>query len=146
MSTNNERASIKLVSNNKGSCKRPLLEVRNLRVYFFTDLGVVRAVDGVSFLVNKKETLGIVGESGCGKSVTVRSIMRLIPYPGRIVDGSIFFEGRNLLRLSEEEMRKIRGDEIAMVFQEPMTSLNPAYRIGNQISETLAVHRPMLTK
>jgi len=126
--------------------KKPLLEVNNLKVCFFTDFGIVKAVDGVNFSVNEKETLGIVGESGCGKSVTVRSIIRLIPYPGRIVEGSIFFKGKNLLELSEEEMRKIRGNEIAMIFQEPMTSLNPVYRIGNQISEALAVHRPALSR
>ncbi len=121
---------------------RPLLEVDGLRTHFFTRDGVVRAVDGVSFAVNPGETLALVGESGCGKSVTSLSILRLIASPpGRIVSGSLRFAGRDLLSLSEAEMRTIRGNEIAMIFQEPMTSLNPVLTIGRQIAETLRLHR-----
>ncbi|MCZ6775008.1 MAG: ATP-binding cassette domain-containing protein [Ignavibacteria bacterium] len=135
------------VSNKKGDgLDKHLLEIRNLRTYFFTDVGVLKTLDGIDLCVKKKETLGLVGESGCGKTMTARSIMRLVPHPGRIVDGEIILNGRNLLSLSENEMRKIRGDAISMVFQEPMTSLNPVYQIGNQITETLAVHRPAITR
>jgi peptide/nickel transport system ATP-binding protein len=119
-----------------------LLDVRGLKTYFFTRDGVVRAVDGVSFSVMRGETLAIVGESGCGKSVTSLSILRLIASPpGRTVEGSVVFEGRNLLELSEAEMRKVRGDAISMIFQEPMTSLNPVLTIGRQIAEVLILHR-----
>ncbi len=122
----------------------PLLSVRNLKTYFYTDEGVVRAVDGLSYDLHKGETLGIVGESGCGKSVHALSIMRLIPTPpGKIVDGEIIFEGRNLLKLSDEQMRKIRGNRIAMVFQEPMTSLNPVLTIGEQIAEAVMLHQKL---
>jgi peptide/nickel transport system ATP-binding protein len=118
-----------------------LLDVKGLKTHFFTDEGVVRAVDGVDFYINKGETLGIVGESGCGKSVSALSIMRLIPTPpGRIVEGSINYDGRNLLDLSPAQMRKIRGKEIAMIFQEPMTSLNPVFTVGEQIAEALRLH------
>jgi len=141
-----EKVSLKLSRENKIDLNTPLLEVHNLKTYFFTDIGIVKAVDGVDLWVNRKETLGLVGESGCGKSVTALSIMRLISHPGRIVSGEIFFDGENLLKLSEKEMQKVRGDEIAMVFQEPMTSLNPVYRIGNQITEMLTVHRPIMTR
>ena len=121
---------------------RALLEVDGLKTHFFTRDGVVRAVDGVSFSVYPGETLAVVGESGCGKSVTSLSILRLIASPpGRIVAGKVVFEGRNLLSLSEPEMRTVRGNEIAMIFQEPMTSLNPVLTIGRQISETLRLHR-----
>src|SRR5213595_306323 len=120
----------------------PILEVVDLRTWFFTRDGVVRAVDGVSFHVIPGETLAIVGESGCGKSVTALSILRLIPMPpGRIVFGAIRFQGRDLLGLSEAEMRQIRGNEISMIFQEPMTSLNPVLSIGRQIGETLRLHQ-----
>ncbi|MGQ0522971.1 MAG: ABC transporter ATP-binding protein [Betaproteobacteria bacterium] len=120
----------------------PLLEVRNLRTHFYTRDGIVRAVDGVSFSVDAGETLAVVGESGCGKSVTSLSILRLIASPpGRIVEGSIRFEGRELLALSDAEMRAVRGDQISMVFQEPMTSLNPVLTIGRQIGEMLTLHR-----
>jgi peptide/nickel transport system ATP-binding protein len=119
-----------------------LLEVRGLKTYFFTRDGVVRAVDGISFSVLRGETLAIVGESGCGKSVTSLSILRLIASPpGRTIEGRIVFEGRDLLALSEVEMRKIRGDAISMIFQEPMTSLNPVLTIGRQIAEVLILHR-----
>jgi peptide/nickel transport system ATP-binding protein len=121
----------------------PLLEVNDLRTYFHTDLGVARAVDGVSFSIEKGEVLGIVGESGCGKSVTSLSIMRLLPEPpAQIMPGSsVRFEGRDLLELKEEAMRRVRGDDIAMIFQEPATSLNPVHPVGEQIAETLRVHR-----
>jgi peptide/nickel transport system ATP-binding protein len=120
----------------------PLLEVEGLKTHFFTRDGVVRAVDGVSFSVRAGETLAIVGESGCGKSVTSLSILRLIASPpGRTVAGSIRFEGRDLLTLSEREMRDVRGNEISMIFQEPMTSLNPVLTIGRQIAEALVLHR-----
>ncbi|MGZ5081415.1 MAG: ATP-binding cassette domain-containing protein, partial [Usitatibacter sp.] len=122
----------------------PLLEVEDLRTHFFTRDGVVRAVDGVSFAIQPGETLALVGESGCGKSVTSLSIMRLIASPpGRVVSGAVRFDGRDLLRLSEPEMRKVRGNEISMIFQEPMTSLNPVLTIGRQIAETLVLHRGM---
>jgi peptide/nickel transport system ATP-binding protein len=118
-----------------------LLEVRNLKTYFFTDEGVVRAVDGVDLYVDKGETLGVVGESGCGKSVTALSIMRLIPQPpGRIVEGEIRYNGMNLLDLPPAQMRKVRGKEISMVFQEPMTSLNPVFTVGEQIAEAVRLH------
>ena len=118
-----------------------LLSVRDLRTYFHTEAGIARAVDGVSFAVMPRETVGIVGESGCGKSVTSLSIMRLIRPPGVIETGSrLAFEGRDLLALPEEEMRKIRGNRIAMIFQEPMTSLNPVFTVGEQIAEVARVH------
>lgn len=118
-----------------------LLTVDDLKTYFFTERGVARAVDGVSFQVNKGETLGIVGESGCGKSVTGLSIMRLIQQPpGCIMDGSIRFRGRDLLTLPNPEMRTIRGNEISMIFQEPLTSLNPVFTCGSQIDEVIRVH------
>jgi peptide/nickel transport system ATP-binding protein len=121
---------------------KPLLRVEHLKTHFHTRDGVVRAVDGVSFDVRPGETLAVVGESGCGKSVTAMSILRLLPMPpARIVAGRIEFEGRNLLDLPEPEMRRIRGNAIAMVFQEPMTSLNPVLTIGRQIAEALVLHR-----
>ncbi len=118
-----------------------LLEINDLRTYFFTEDGTVRAVDGVTWDLEEGQTLGLVGESGCGKSVTALSILRLIPNPpGRIVDGEILFEGQDLLKISNAEMRHIRGNRIAMVFQEPMTSLNPVLTIGNQIIEVIRLH------
>ena len=121
-----------------------LLQIRNLHTYFFTDEGVAKAVDGVDLELEAGGTLGVVGESGCGKSVTALSIMRLIPEPpGKVVKGEILFNGTNLLALSEGEMRKIRGRSISMIFQEPMTSLNPVFQIGNQISEVLRLHEGM---
>jgi peptide/nickel transport system ATP-binding protein len=117
-----------------------LLEVENLQTHFRTPEGVNRAVDGVSFSVGEGETLAIVGESGCGKSVTASSILRLIPEPPGKIAGAIRFEGRDLLQLSEREMRRIRGKEISMIFQEPMTSLNPVLSVGRQLRETLRVH------
>jgi oligopeptide/dipeptide ABC transporter ATP-binding protein len=118
-----------------------LLEVRNLTTHFLTAAGVVRAVDGVSWDIREGETVALVGESGCGKSVSALSVMRLVPAPaGRIVGGQVLFKGRDLLTLSEEEMRRIRGREIAMIFQEPMTSLNPVLSIGRQLTEGLEIH------
>ena len=121
-----------------------LLDVRDLRTHFHTSAGVVRAVDGVSWDVRKGETVALVGESGCGKSVSALSVMRLVSAPaGRIVSGEILFKGRNLLALSEEEMRQVRGREIGMIFQEPMTSLNPVLTIGRQLTETVETHLGM---
>ncbi|MEE2700833.1 MAG: ABC transporter ATP-binding protein [Chloroflexota bacterium] len=119
----------------------PLLEVKDLTTYFYTPEGIVKAVDGVSYDVEAGETLGLVGESGCGKSVSALSIMGLIPWPpGRVVDGSITFNGENLRGYDPDEMRNIRGKEIAMVFQEPMTSLNPVLTVGRQLTETMELH------
>jgi len=118
-----------------------ILEVKNLRTQFFTDRGVVKAVDGVSFNIDAGRTLCIVGESGCGKSVTSMSVMRLVSKPGKIVDGEIKYNGKNIIDISEDEMRSIRGNEISMIFQEPMTSLNPVFTIGFQIQEVLLLHK-----
>src|SRR5262249_6520319 len=119
-----------------------VLEVRNLKTVFFTNSGLFKAVDDVSFHVRRGETLAIVGESGCGKSVTALSLMRLVPDPpGRIVGGSVTLEGTDLLALDAAGMREIRGNRISMIFQEPMTSLNPVMRIGDQITETVRLHR-----
>ena len=119
-----------------------MLELRNLRTHFFSDEGTARAVDGVNYKIHEGETLGVVGESGCGKSVTSLSIMRLVPEPpGKIVDGQILFRGRNLLELTEPQMREIRGNDISMIFQEPMTALNPVYTVGNQIIEAVRLHQ-----
>jgi oligopeptide/dipeptide ABC transporter ATP-binding protein len=119
-----------------------LLTIKGLQTHFFTEAGTVRAVDGVSLTIRKGETLGIVGESGCGKSVTALSILRLIPTPpGKIMGGSIDLDGRDLLKLSEEEMRKVRGASISMIFQEPMTSLNPVFTVGDQIAEGIRLHQ-----
>jgi oligopeptide transport system ATP-binding protein len=124
--------------------ERPLLEVRDLRTQFRTRRGLVKAVDGASFTVNRGETLGIVGESGSGKSVTCLSIVRLVPPPaGQIVGGQVLFEGEDLLGKSEDEMRRLRGSRIAMILQDPMVSLNPAFTVGNQIGESLYVHLGM---
>ncbi len=123
-----------------------VLEIEDLKTHFFTRDGVVRAVDGVSYHVLKGETLGVVGESGCGKSVTALSVLRLIAKPGRIVQGQIKMAGRNLLELSDEEMRSIRGNDISMIFQEPMTSLNPVLTLGRQIAETIMLHQGLSKK
>src|SRR5215475_9473891 len=120
----------------------PVLEVDGLQTHFFAPDGVVRAVDGVSYAVRNGETLGVVGESGCGKSVTALSILRLVADPpGRIVGGAIRFAGRNLLDLGQQQMEEIRGNEISMIFQEPMTSLNPLYTVGHQVGEAIALHQ-----
>jgi peptide/nickel transport system ATP-binding protein/oligopeptide transport system ATP-binding protein len=120
-----------------------LLEVRNLQTHFPTRAGLVRAVDGVSFHLDRGELLGLVGESGCGKSMTALSVMRLISPPGKIVNGEILFDGKDLLKLSDSEMREMRGDDIAMIFQDPMTSLNPVFTVGEQIAEALRLHRKL---
>ncbi|HPE93673.1 MAG TPA: ABC transporter ATP-binding protein, partial [Sphaerochaeta sp.] len=124
-----------------------VLEVKDLRTYFKTDTGIVKAVDGVSFTLHEGETLGIVGESGSGKSVTNLSIMRLIPSPpGKVVGGEALFEGVDILKLSEKEMREIRGNKISMIFQDPMTSLNPFLRISTQMVETIRLHEKGVSK
>jgi oligopeptide/dipeptide ABC transporter ATP-binding protein len=123
-----------------------LLEVRDLQTHFPTRAGLVRAVNGVSFYIDRGEMLGVVGESGCGKSITALSIMRLIAPPGKTVGGEIIFDGKNLLKLSDAEMRAIRGDDIAMIFQDPMTSLNPVFTVGEQIAEALRLHRKLSRK
>ena len=122
--------------------RTPLLEVRGLRTHFATERGEVRAVDGVDFSLQRGRTLGIVGESGCGKSVTALSILRLVPQPpGRIAGGEVRFEGEDLLKATAQRMRDLRGDKLSMIFQEPMTSLNPAFQVGDQIAEALLRHR-----
>ncbi|MFT3890617.1 MAG: ABC transporter ATP-binding protein [Anaerolineales bacterium] len=126
------------MSNNK-----PLLEVKGLKTYFYTEDGVVRAVDGVNFEVFPGEVLGLVGESGCGKSVTSLSIMRLISKPGRVDAGEILLDGEDLLKLPEEEMIKVRGNRISMIFQQPQTALNPVFKVGDQLAEVLNVHQDM---
>ena len=119
----------------------PLLQIRDLKTYFYLEEGVVKAVDGISYDVQAGETLALVGESGCGKSVSALSILRLIPIPpGRIVSGEILFDGDDIMKLNDDELRKVRGNRIAMVFQEPMTSLNPVLTIGKQITEALELH------
>lgn len=127
--------------------KEVLLEVRNLQTHFKTDEGQARAVNGVDLKVPKGETLGLVGESGCGKSVTALSIMRLVPEPpGRIVGGEIIFDGQDILKLTEAEMRRMRGNTLSMIFQEPMTALNPVYRIGSQMAEVIQLHQKVSKK
>ena len=121
--------------------KKPLLEVRNLKTYFYTEDGLVRAVDGVNFEVYPGEVLGLVGESGCGKSVTSLSIMRLIAPPGKVTEGEILLNGVDLLKLSEEEMIKVRGNRISMIFQQPQTALNPVFQVDDQIAEVLNIHK-----
>lgn len=123
-----------------------LLEVRNLKTYFYTDDGIVKAVDGVDFDVQPGEILGLVGESGCGKSVTSFSILQLVDDPGRIIDGEIFLEGTDLLKLSESEMVKMRGNLISMIFQQPQSSLNPVFTIGAQIAEVFEIHKDIKKK
>jgi oligopeptide/dipeptide ABC transporter ATP-binding protein len=122
---------------------KPLLEVKGLKTYFYTEDGVVRAVDGVSFEVYSGEVLGLVGESGCGKSVTSLSIMRLISKPGRIDEGQILLDGQDLLKLPEDEMIKVRGNRISMIFQQPQTALNPVFKVGDQLAEVLDVHQDL---
>jgi len=122
---------------------QPILEVRNLKTYFYTDAGVVKAVDGVDFSLQRGEVLGLVGESGCGKSVTSFSIMRLVGQPGRIVEGEILFEGKDLVHIPESEMTHMRGNRMSMIFQQPQSSLNPVYKIGDQVAEVLRIHQQM---
>ena len=123
-----------------------VLEIRGLNSYFFTEKGVVPAVDGLDLDIPKGKIIGLVGESGCGKSMTAKSIMGLLKYPGRVAGGSIRFEGQDLTRLSDKELRKICGNDISMIFQEPMTSLNPVLKVGRQVRETLLVHNPTMSK
>jgi len=120
-----------------------MLEVRGLQTYFFTEDGVVKAVDGVDFYLNRGEVLGLVGESGCGKSVTSHSIMRLIGEPGKIVEGEVWFDGRDLTKLSEGVMRQIRGNRISMIFQQPTSCLNPVFKVGDQVAEVLNIHQSL---
>ncbi len=126
--------------------QKNLLEIRNLHTYFFTNKGTIKAVNGVDMEIQPGRTLGVVGESGSGKSITSFSILKLIEEPGEIVKGSIMFDGRDIVDLSEDEMRSIRGNEISMIFQEPMTSLNPVFKIGRQLSEPLILHQGMNKK
>jgi len=123
-----------------------MLEVKGLKTYFFTEAGVVKAVDGIDFTVGKDETIGLVGESGSGKTVTGLSVIRIVPPPGKIVGGSITFEGEDLLKKSEEEMRKIRGNKISMTFQDPTTSLDPLFTVGDQIAEVIREHDKNISK
>jgi len=122
---------------------QPLLEVKNLKTYFYTEDGVVKAVDGVDFVVYPGEVLGLVGESGCGKSVTLLSVLRLISKPGKVVEGEVLFAGEDLLKFSETEMTHVRGNRISMIFQQPQTALNPVFKVADQIAEVLSVHQFM---
>jgi len=124
-----------------GSVHDTLLEIRGLKTFFFTEDGVVRAVDGVDLAVRRGETLGIVGESGCGKSVTMFSVMQLVGHPGRIVEGEVLFDGRDLLKVTAREMQDLRGNRISMIFQQPLSSLNPVFRIGDQVAEVFEIHQ-----
>ena len=133
-----EPTSLKTTSQNN-----KILEVRGLKTYFYTDAGVVKAVDGVDFYVKRGEVLGLVGESGCGKSVTSLSIMRLVGQPGRIIDGEILFEDLKLLELDEKEMVQMRGNRMSMIFQQPQSSLNPVFRVGDQVAEVLRIHQQL---
>jgi len=123
-----------------------ILEVRNLRTYFYTEDGIVKAVDGVDLEVRRGEVLGLVGESGCGKSVASFSIMRLVGIPGKIESGEVYFEGQDLIKLSETEMGRVRGNRISMIFQQPVSCLNPVYRAGEQVGEVLQVHQGLSKK
>lgn len=123
-----------------------LLDIQGLTTHFFTRAGVIKAIDNLSLRLQKGRVLGLVGESGCGKTVTALSILNLVPYPGKIISGTIIFEGRDLLTLSAQEMRKIRGARISMIFQEPMTALNPVFTVGNQIAEVLTAHQDVSKK
>jgi oligopeptide/dipeptide ABC transporter ATP-binding protein len=120
-----------------------LLEVKNLKTYYYTEDGVVKAVDGVDFAVRRGEVMGLVGESGCGKSVTSLSIMRLVSIPGKILEGEVLFDGQDLTKLSESEMVRVRGNRVSMIFQQPQSSLNPVFKVGDQIAEVLDIHRSM---
>ena len=130
------------MTNNKTS----LLQVSDLKTHFFTEDGVVKAADGVSFRINRGEVLGLVGESGSGKSVTALSVMQLIGVPGQIVDGDVFFEGRSMLELTDEEVREIRGNDISMIFQQPQSSLNPVHTVGDQVAEAFHIHTDLEKK
>jgi oligopeptide/dipeptide ABC transporter ATP-binding protein len=136
-------SDIPLASLNSDGQDDNILEVRNLKTYFYTEDGIVKAVDGLDFNVRRGEVLGLVGESGCGKSVTSLSIMRLVNLPGRIEDGQIMFDGQDLLKLPEKNMVRIRGNRISMIFQQPQSSLNPVFKVGEQIAEVLDIHRSL---
>lgn len=124
-----------------------MLEVKNLHVHYSTDHGIVKAVNGVTFTLKTGETIGLVGETGAGKTTTALGILRLVPNPpGRIIEGDVILDGESLLRISEKQMRKIRGEKIAMIFQDPMTSLNPVLTVGEQISEIIKLHYPKMSK
>ena len=120
---------------------KSILEIQGLKTHFFTYNGVVRAVDGIDLKVNRNEVVGIVGETGCGKSVTVRSAMGLVPDPGRIVSGRVLLDGDNLLAKSDAELRRIRGSRMSMIFQNPLSSLNPVFTIGNQVGHVIGIHQ-----
>src|SRR5690554_5430172 len=144
MTQNHPQADATSQTTSSSTEEVPILEVKDLRTYFFTDDGVLPSVDGVSFKIERGKTLGLVGESGSGKSVTSLSILGLIPQPpGKIVGGEVLFEGRDLTKFNDKELRDIRGNDISMIFQEPMTSLNPVYTIGNQIIEAIQLHQPL---
>jgi oligopeptide/dipeptide ABC transporter ATP-binding protein len=132
-----------MVMGNSLAQENKVLEVRGLKTYFYTEDGVVKAVDGVDFYVRAGEVLGLVGESGCGKSVTSFSIMRLVGPPGKIIEGQIFFENHDLLKLTEAEMTRMRGDRISMIFQQPQSSLNPVFMVGDQVGEVMQIHKNM---
>ena len=125
----------------RDKASHPVLEINDLKTHFFTDDGVIKAVDGVHLKIEKGKVLGVVGESGCGKSVTALSILRLVSKPGRIVDGKILLEGNDIIKLSDKEMRQVRGGVVSMIFQEPMTSLNPVFTVGDQIVEAIVIHQ-----
>jgi len=124
----------------------PILQIEDLKTQFFTSRGVVHAVDGVSLHINARETLGVVGESGCGKTMTALSVLRLVPDPGRIVSGRILFRGRDVTKMDDEEIRDFRGNDVSMIFQDPMTSLNPVTRVGKQIEEAMTAHKRFTTQ
>ena len=126
--------------------EQPILQVNNLQTAFNTDKGEIRAVDGVSFAVPKGKTMGIVGESGSGKSITALSILQLLATNGHVKGGEVLFKGQDLVKLTDKKMRNIRGNQISMIFQEPMTSLNPVFTVGQQISETLRIHKKLSKK
>ena len=132
-----------MVADNLGTDNDRILEVRRLKTYFYTEDGIVKAVDGVDFHVKRGEVLGLVGESGCGKSVTSFSIMRLVGIPGKIIEGEVLFEGQNLLQLPESDMMRIRGNRISMIFQQPISCLNPVFKVGDQIMEVLDIHQKL---
>ena len=123
----------------------PILQIEDLKTQFFTSRGVVRAVDGVSLHINARETVGVVGESGCGKTITALSILRLVPDPGRIVSGKVLFRGRDVTKMDDDEIRDFRGNDVAMIFQDPMTSLNPVTKVGRQIEEAMTAHKRFTT-
>lgn len=134
-------SEVDMVKGNQKKERKVILQVRGLRVHFFTYEGVVKALDGIDFDVYEGESLGLVGETGCGKSVTVRSLMRLIEEPGKIVDGTIIYRGKDILKMSDDEIRQLRGRKIAMVFQDPMTFLNPVLKVGDQVAEIFLLHQ-----